>query len=206
MKKTLGRALAVMAGAVVLGGCDSVVDGGTTPEGVQFDYSGAAGGTFTSTGMVASIDALPELGSFAMAQRDSIGGLLLGSFRRTEPGRGDLLILQIRDDQPGSYQCASVAAGPDCYGHLFLGIEATGGTATAQSVFGVSTGDVELSQVAAGSVSGEFSLTLRDLDDPSATVTIANGSLDVPLVQGVFNASFSCLLTRLQEGPQASCD
>lgn len=207
MSRRLRRALALLAGAAVLGGCDGVVDGGDSMEGVNFAYSGAMAGTFESAGTItAAPGELPDLASFAMAQRDSIGGLLLGSFRRTGEGRGDLFILQVRDDEPGTFTCALVTDGPSCYGHLFVGIEANQGTLAADAVYGISAGSVALTRVGPGRLEGTFDLTLRDLADPATTVTVGDGTVDVPLVQGVFGASFGCLVVRLEEGPDAPCD
>jgi hypothetical protein len=207
--RTMHFALSLMvaAGMAMVAACDPVLDGDPAPEGIEFTYSGAQDGSFSSVGTVSSpAEGLPVPESFAMAQRDSIGGLLLGSFRRTGTGRGDLLILQLGDTDPGEYGCLATTEGSTCYGHLFIGVEAAGGTAAAEAVYTISAGQVVLNSVAEDRVQGTFEWTLRDPTDVSSTVTVVNGSIDVPLVEGVFDASFDCLVTRLQEGPGAPCD
>ncbi|HEX6069406.1 MAG TPA: hypothetical protein VFZ18_06265 [Longimicrobiaceae bacterium] len=194
-------------GAALLGGCDSVLDpGGQEAEGVNFSYSGGAAGSFASAGVVGTgQDGLPALEAFAMAQRDSIGGLLLGSFRKTAEARGDLFILQLRGTEPGTYGCGPGAQGPRCYGHLYIGVN-TEQPLSAQEVYAVTSGDVVLSAVGPARLEGTFELTLGALAGAPRTLVVEDGTIDVPLVEGVFNASFRCLAVRLAEGPEAACD
>ena len=194
-------------GAALLGGCDSVLDpGGEEAEGVNFSYSGGKAGSFASAGVVGTgQDGLPALEAFAMAQRDSIDGLLLGSFRKTGEERGDLFILQLRGTEPGTYGCGRGSEGPRCYGHLYIGVS-TEQPLSAQEVYTVTSGDVVLSAVGPARVRGTFAITLGELAAMSKTIVVEDGTLDVPLVEGVFNASFRCLAVRLAEGPDAACD
>ena len=205
---TARRSIWIVAfGAVLLSGCDSVVDpGGDDPEGVKFSYSGGTTGSFASTGVVSTgQDGLPALEAFAMAQRDSVGGLLLGSFRKTGAARGDLFILQLRGTEPGTYSCGRDAQGPRCYGHLYLGVD-TEQPLSAQEVYAVASGDVVLSSVGPARLRGTFEIALAELAPTARTLTVEDGTLDVPLVEGVFNSSFRCLAIRLAEGPDAVCD
>ena len=89
---------------------------------------------------------VPDLEAVAMAQRDSIDGLLLGSFRKTGEARGDLFILQLRGTEPGTYGCGPGAQGPRCYGHLYIGVDSEQ-PLSAQEVYAVTSGDVVLSAV-----------------------------------------------------------
>jgi hypothetical protein len=207
MKRIFRCAAAGSIAVVLAAGCDPVLESGADLEGMRFNYSGAANGTFASEGMVESDgEGLPELETFAMAQRDSIGGLLLGSFRKSGEGRGDLFILQIRGTDEGSYECAAVTGGSTCYGHLYIGVEIGSETVAAEEIYGIASGEVVLDAVTDERVRGDFELMLRDVDDETSTISVANGSLDVPLVEGVFNSSFACLITRLQEGAEAGCE
>jgi hypothetical protein len=193
-------------GAALLAGCESAVEpGGGGAEGVTFSYSGGASGSFATTGVVGTgQDGLPALEAFAMAQRDSVGGLLLGSFRKTGAARGDLFILQLRGTTPGTYACGRGAQGPRCYGHLFIGVS-TDQPLSAQEVYAVTSGDVVLSAVGPTRLEGAFDITLMEATT-TRTLTVDDGTIDVPLVEGVFNSSFRCLAVRLAEGPHASCD
>jgi hypothetical protein len=194
-------------GAAMLTGCESVVDpGGGDEDGVTFSFSGGAAGSFASTGVVGTgEDGLPALEAFAMAQRDSVDGLLLGSFRKTGEGRGDLFILQLRGTESGTYSCGPGAQGPRCYGHLYIGVS-TEQPLSAQEVYAVTSGDVILSAVGPSRLEGTFALTLVELAAMSRMLVVEDGRIDVPLVEGVFNASFRCLAVRLAEGPDAACD
>lgn len=207
MIRILRPAVIGALGATLFAACDSTLGpGGDDPEGVKFSYSGASSGSFASAGEAQQGGGgLPVLESFAVAQRDSIGGLLLGGFRKTGDTRGDLFILQIRGDAPDSYTCAGVTGGPTCYGHLYIGVR-TDASAAAEEVYGIQAGEVVLSEVGESRLKGSFQLTLQQIEDQSKTLTIENGSLDVPLVEGVFGASFACLAERLEKGPEAPCE
>ena len=200
-------ALAAAVWTIMVGGCEQIVDGGAESVGLHFDYSGAMAGSFVSSGIAAIPgNGIPPMQTFAMAQRDSIGGLLLGSFRRTGEGRGDLFILQLRGTSAGGYTCGGVAGVPSCYGHLYVGVDAGSGTATAETIYGISGGEVVLTEVRPTRATGTFGLTLHDLEDDEAVLTIMEGTLDVPVVEGVFTSSFGCFIKRLEEGPTAACD
>lgn len=205
---TMTRSMRIAVfGAALLGGCESVIDpDGGEAEGVKFSYSGGTTGAFASTGVVSTgQDGLPELEAFAMAQRDSIDGLLLGSFRKTGETRGDLFILQLRGTDPGTYGCGPGAQGPGCYGHLYIGVD-TEQPLSAQEVYAVTSGDVVLSAVGSARLRGTFGITLVELAATPRTLVVEDGTIDVPLVEGVFNSSFRCLAVRLAEGPDAVCD
>jgi hypothetical protein len=197
----------VVFGAALLSGCDSTVGPtGEEGEGVRFTFSGGASGSFDSQGTVTiDDDGLPPLEAFAMAQRDSIGGLLLGSFRGTGDNRGDLFILQLRGTESGGYACGPGSEGPRCYGHLYLGVD-TQQPLSAEEVYGITSGEVQLSTVSETRLEGTFEVTLKELAASPRTLEVVDGVIDVPLVEGVFNASFHCLAVRLAEGPEAPCD
>lgn len=207
MKRKSRGVLVATALVVMAAGCDPILDEGSDGEGLHFDYSGAIAGSFASSGTTAIPGTgVPPMQTFAMAQRDSIGGLLLGSFRRTGEGRGDLFILQVRGTSAGAYACGGMSGGPACYGNLYIGVDASDGTASAQAIFSASAGEVVLTEVGTTRVKGSFDLTLRDTEDNAAVLTIEDGTLDVPLVEGVFSTSFTCFTRRLEEGPTAACD
>lgn len=207
METMLRPVLLGVLGAALLAACASVLDSDSIdPAGVTFSYSGSLSGSFASNGnAVRGGDGLPAFETFAVAQRDSIDGLLLGSFRKTGGSHGDLFILQIRGTDPITYTCGAITDGPRCYGHLYIGVQ-TEGSASAEHVYGISAGQVVLSEVSDSRVKGTFQLALQGIRDPSRTLTIENGSFDVPLVEGIFNSSFACLALRLEKGPDAVCE
>lgn len=194
-------------GAVLLAACDSVLDpGGGNPEGLLFSYSGAATGSFAADGnAVLGGDGLPTFETFAVAQRDSIGGLLLGAFRKTGASQGDLFILQIRGTDPATYTCDDVTQGPSCYGHLYIGVH-TDGAGVAEQVYGISAGQIVISEVTDSRVTGALQLSLEEIQGPGTTLSIQNGSIDVPVVEGIFNSSFACLVVRLEKGQDTPCE
>lgn len=206
MKTRLLPPLLGALGAALLGACDPALDpDATDPVGVSFSYSGTLSGSFASKGNAAlGGNGLPAFETFAVAQRDSIGGLLLGSFRKTDGSHGDLFILQIRGTDPVTYTCGAITGGPRCYGHLYIGLQTDVSTA-AEHVYGISAGQVVLSEVSDSRVKGTFQLTLQGIRDPSKMLSIENGSLDVPLAEGIFDSSFACLAVRLEKGPDAAC-
>lgn len=201
------RALLAILGATLFVACEPVMEPAVPgPEGVKFSYSGARTGSFASTGNVMLDEAgLPALETFAVAQRDTVEGLLLGSFRTSGGARGDLFILQIRGTEPLAYTCGAVTGGPACYGHLYLEV-GTDHPTTAEQVYGISAGQVVLSEVGDTRMRGTFNLTLQHLEDPAKELSIENGTLDVPVVEGVFNSSFACLMLRLEKGADVPCE
>ncbi len=207
METRLRPALLGVLEAALLAACAPVLDfDPIDPAGVTFSYSGTLSGSYTSSGNAAlGGDGLPTFVTFAVAQRDSIGGLLLGSFRKSGESHGDLFILQIRGTDPVTYACGAITGGPNCYGHLYIGVQTDVSTA-AEHVYGISAGEVVLSEVSDSRVKGTFQLILRDIRDPSKLLFIENGTLDVPLVEGIFNSSFACLAARLEKGPDAGCE
>jgi hypothetical protein len=191
-------------------GCDTgagPAGPGLEPEGLSFSYSGAAAGTYQSSGMLTlDTDGVPSLGSWAVARPDSLSGLVVAGFDRTDETKGNLFILQLTRRNPGEYTCSHPGTDGGCHGRLFIGVRPSD-PAAVESVFHVTAGTTVLTTVGPDRAIGTFDLTLTRDGAEGEVIVVENGTMDVAFMNDVLLAhGLACLARNLEEGTNVPCD
>ncbi len=113
--------LVLVALPLVVGCNDDDPVGPGNLEGISFTFSGDTSGTYLAGGpLMVDSTGVPEFGSWAIqAQPDSLGGLVIASFRPTVEPKGDLFVLQLDQRRLGPFTpCEPNGA---CHGRVFFG-------------------------------------------------------------------------------------
>lgn len=199
-------ALAITACALLgLYACDDDAPTETGDEsGLEFTYDG---GSYRSEGMPAiGQDGLPEIGSWAVARADSLGGLVIAGFQPTEGSKGDLFILQLHPIRTGEFSPCGVVGVPDCHGRFIVGVDKED-FAAVDAYYEITSGSVTLSEASTSRVAGTFSAVFTRLDDGSGdTFTVDDGVIDVPFSSDVSLANgLACLARNLEDGTNEPC-
>lgn len=210
MRRT-GRArfVALIAAGALLSatGCD---EDSTGPEpnleGLVFSYSGDRSGSYDGEGSTPSIgsNGRPEFGSWSVARPDSLGGLVIAGFDPTDTDVGDVFILQLDDIREGAFEPCGIFAGGGCHGRFFVGVVLTD-LATVQDAFEITSGRVEITEVAATRIRGTFEATFTS-GDGNRTITVTDGMIDVPFSnEGSVADGIACLARNLEDGTNEPC-
>ena len=174
---------------------------GTPAEGIRFDYSGSQSGRFEAAGPPPSDTAGTVLTQFAGAVEtaDSVIGIVAFQPRTTTTGDAFLLLLG-RVRQPGTIltnpmACMEGILQSCVIGVFMLGVALTDldgileGEApleealTGDSFFQFSSGEIEILQRDAETVSGTFSGTAFLLADAQIGLELGAGSFNLPVIR-----------------------
>jgi hypothetical protein len=172
--------------------------------GLEFTYGGDRSGSYTSEGIpTIGSGGLPEVGSWAIARPDSLGGMVIAAF---EPSgtTGDLFILQLHPIGTGEFTPCNIFAGEGCHGRLIIGVDTDDFTAV-EDWFEITSGSVTLSEASDTRVRGTFTITLVNLDE-TQTITVDDGVIDVPFSSDQqLGHGLSCLARNLKDGTNEPC-
>jgi len=196
MTRTTASVLLVVVG---LGCAEGEIGGPGEGEGdgVSFRLNGQA---YALSGSPARDPGQLLNASFAVARADSVGGFAVIGYERTGDNVGNLIVLQAPREvktftcSPGSLPCHQVAA--EWHGRYITGVQSLS-TATALRYFHLASGTLTVTQVGPGRLRATFSAVFHATDGkPNDTLTVENGSIDVPYVSDqVTDGSLQCLLS-----------
>jgi hypothetical protein len=214
MRTSTCAGVALAAGLFLGAGCD---DGTTGPgpdgvEGVHFQYSGARSGTFQVSGApTLDTDGSVNYGEWTAAQLDSVGGLVIASFRPTESPNGDLFILQLGPAAVRSWNdlCGTGTQenGDRCGGRLLVSFDAqTLQTLTPADHYEAVSGSATITELTETRVKGTFSLVMRNnYGDGTETITLSNGQFDAPIIGGATGNAVLCVVKRVTSDTSDPC-
>ncbi len=176
----------------LVGGCGD--DGPAGPgrvEGISFTFSGDTSGTYVAGGsMRVDSTGVPEFGNWAIqAQPDSLGGLVIASFRPTADPKGDLFVLQLDQRRLGpSTPCEPNGA---CHGRVFFGFHA----AQFDDYFEIVSGTITIDELGNGRLKGTFQFTARDQGGTGTrTLVVNDGVFDVPVGDAAQSRAVRCAI------------
>ncbi|HEX2203927.1 MAG TPA: hypothetical protein VHG91_11540 [Longimicrobium sp.] len=198
--------LLALAAACALSACDGGPDDpGPVAAGLNFTYAGARSGEHRSGGTPSLTQAgVPSFGAWAMANADSVGGVMLAGFDPTTSPEGNFFILQLRPAGTGSFDCAAGGQG-GCHGRFIVGVDTGDLTAAPEGWYEVVDGSVDIAEATATRLVGSFEATLVDAET-NDTIHVADGTIDVP-----FSASpnlsdgINCWARNVQNGTNQPC-
>ncbi len=198
-------AIALVALFVFVGCGD---DGPTDPaedSGLEFTYGGDRTGSYASEGVpTIGSGGLPEVGSWAIARPDSLGGMVIAAFEPGGETTGDLFILQLHPIRTGEFTPCNIYAGEGCHGRLIIGVDIEDFT-VVEDWFEVTSGSVTLTEASSVRVRGTFSITLENLDE-TQTITVTDGVIDVPFSSDQqLSHGLACLARNLRDGTNEPC-
>lgn len=198
----------IAAGALLVAwGCDEDSTGpGPDLEGLIFSYSGDLSGSYDGEGSIPSIGSSgrPEFGSWAVARPDSLDGLVIAGFDPTDTDMGDVFILQLNDVREGVFEPCGIFAAGGCHGRFIVGVVLTD-LATVQDAFEISSGRVEITEVADTRIRGTFEATFTS-SDGTRSIDVTDGVIDVPFSnEASVSNGIACLARNLEEGTNEPC-
>jgi len=197
--------IALLTAFAVVGCGDDEVTQPADESGVEFTYGGDRSGSYASEGVpTIGSGGLPEVGSWAIARPDSVGGMVIAAFEPSGETTGDLFILQLHPIGTGEFSPCNINAGEGCHGRLIIGVN-TDDFTVVEDWFEITSGSVTLTEVSDTRVRGTFSVTLEDLDG-SQTITVDDGVIDVPFSNDQqLGHGLACLARNLRDGTNEPC-
>jgi len=196
---------ALFALAALLVACDEDSTGIEPPNGTNFSFSGDLSGIYEAVGTPAVDTAgRPEFGSWAiMAEPDSLGGIVIASFRPTGDPRGDLFVLQLASLQTGEFTPCEPNA--DCHGRIFFGVNVDDFT-DYDHYFEILSGSVTITEIGDDRLRGNFEFSATDEGGAgSQTITVSDGELDVPFGSTTESDAVRCMADGAAEGTNGPC-
>ena len=192
------RAIGLAAAVAVLGSCGGDDDGPAGPTGregaLSYSYAGDLSGTFGARGTFPEGAGDLPLGTWAAAARAAADSIAVVAVRERSqsPPRADVSGLFLpRVTAPATLQVSAACAGDACpQWFLFLNADVTGDAAAFEWGCAMLVGTVRVTSLSAARVAGTFNGTagcIRGVtgEDVEATLTVTNGSFDVPFVSGL---------------------
>jgi len=173
--------------------------------GLEFTYGGDRSGSYTGDGVpTIGSGGLPEVGSWAMARPDSLGGMVIAAFEPSGETTGDLFILQLHPIGTAEFTPCNIYAGEGCHGRLIIGVDIEDFT-VVEEWFEITSGSVTLTEASSTRVRGTFSITLEN-QDGTETITVDDGVIDVPFSNDQqLSHGLSCLARNLRDGTNEPC-
>lgn len=173
--------------------------------GVEFSFDGERSGQYQSEGTpTISSEGLPEVGSWAIARADSLGGMVVAGFEPTGTTDGDLFILQLHPIGTGEFTPCGVVGVEGCHGRFVVGVD-TEDLSGVQAWYEMSEGSVTLTEAGPDRVRGTFTATFTN-QIGHGTLTVEDGVIDVPFSQDISVANgLACLVENLQAGTNEPC-
>lgn len=187
-----------LAGLLALAACGDPVNppprGG---EGIALSFSD--GGSYQTEGAPQITGGELDAADFAIAFPDTVGGLVIATFKKTEGTRGDLFILQLVQRRTEVFNHCGLAG--DCHGRILEGIDAAN-LWDLEEFWEITEGSVTMEEAGPERVVGTVKdLTLTLLNDGTTTRTIQEGSFHLALLsEGEGVAVMECFLTRVTGG------
>ena len=138
--------------------------------------------------------------SFTIARADSVGGFAVIGYERTGDNVGNLIVLQAPREVK-TFNCTASTvpchqSPGEWHGRYITGVQSLG-TANALRYFHLASGTLTVTQVGPARLRATFNAVFRASDGkPNDTLTVENGSIDVPYVSDqVTDGSLQCLLS-----------
>lgn len=180
MMRSLGFAILVVGGTVAVGGCSDSMTGSIDVPAGALAMQYAEGGGYEASGAPVFSGSELSPGTFATAFPDSVGGLTITAFARTNGTRGDLFILQLGDRRKGTFSPCSMF--DECRGRLLEDIDAQDLQDVARA-WEITGGSVQVDMLGSDRVQGSFAgIVIQSQDGAAETRTVQNGTFDLPLL------------------------
>jgi hypothetical protein len=196
--------VAALAGITLVSACsgDGPVDPGSV-RGVSFEFAGDRSGIFEADGVpTVSDEGGVEHGVWTVAQRDSIGGIVIAGFQVATQATGDIFILQLRPAAVSDFE--SCGPGTGCRGRLLIGLKPE--TFIPDEYFEIVSGNASITELMETRVRGSFSFTARsDGGDGDETITVIGGVFDAPIVGGETGMAVRCVVDNAIRGTADPC-
>jgi hypothetical protein len=200
--------LALVAAVALAAACNDTPSSPGTGllEGVRFQYSGDTSGTFQAGGNpTLDGDGSVSAEQWTAAQLDSLGGLVLASFRPSNSEAGDLFILQLAPAQVDEWTCGTgTVDGRRCHGRMLMNISPD--AFSPSDYFEVVSGSAAITEITSSRVKGTFALRARsDHGFDDREIVLSNGQFDAPIVGGATGNAVACVVERVTSGTDDPC-
>lgn len=207
MKTHRTSLLSIFAVAVLIAGCDrnpTIPDPEPT---TSFSYSGDRTGSFQVQGTTA----LPSSGELPYATwtaglRNANGTLAVAALQAGDSPFANTFVLALhRISEPGTY---AITPEPECrpttptscvVGHLAFGMNWFDRSRAPSASYLIESGSVTVTAIDAERIRGTFVASTRPTASGSVTLSLTNGSFDVPIVRT--DAARPALVSTLQVWP-----
>jgi hypothetical protein len=197
MSRARMRVLVAGLLGVGLACAEGEVSGPDEEEGVSFQLDGQS---YALSGDPARDPGQLLNASFAVARADSVGGFAVIGYQRTGDNVGNLIVLQAPREVK-TFTCTDNPVpchqtGGEWHGRYITGVQSLS-TATALRYFHLVSGTLTVTQVGPDRLRATFSGVFRaDDGKPNHTLTVENGTIDVPYVSDqATDGSLQCLLS-----------
>lgn len=183
MHTSLTRASALLlAGAVlVLAGCGDSVASPAVQGASRLTLNYSDGGQYEASGTPTVEAGDIAGGTFAVAFRDSLGGLVITSFQQQNGTQGDLFVLQLTESRTGSF--GPCGPSQDCHGRMLGDFSALTRQANGGAYWEIVSGTVQVDEVGPDRLKGSVSdLLMQAQDSIRPDRTIQSGSFDLQLL------------------------
>jgi len=185
MKRSLMRSSillgAATAAVLAVTACGDSTTGPAGQEDSQLTLSYTDGSGYHASG-APTLDGSGDVTSapFAVAVRDSLGGVVITGFQPTQGRLGDLFVLQLSPVRVGTFgSCGSDAS---CHGRILEDFDAEARQAGGTS-WEIVAGTVNVDEVGSDRIKGSFSnLVLQAQDTVESDRTVPSGTFDLQLL------------------------
>jgi len=184
MKMSHKRSLNLLvAGATLaLAGCgDSPTGLMTEPGGSSLTLNYSDGGRYQASGTPSVDGGQVSASTFAVAFRDSVGGVVITGFQQTDGTRGDLFVLQLTDTRTGTF--GPCGANEECHGRIVGDFDAQTRRSTGGPYYEIVSGSVQVDQAGPDRLKGSITdLVLQAQDSIRPDRTVESGTFDLQLL------------------------
>ena len=190
--KTKHLAVALAAASMALSACgDSTGSSGTTASGsLSFDYTGARSGSYRASGAFQrTSDTTFAKQPFAVGARGTISGVTfvdLLSYQPVDAQTGHMVLIELPNvTAPTTFSLDGSCDTDDCPLAAVIFDTDPNASEDDSDLYFFETGTLQVTSVSSGRLRGTFSGTATEfLGDQ--TITVTNGTFDVPLVSQSF--------------------
>jgi hypothetical protein len=201
IRRPAARLALAAAAAMALAACSDVI-GPSGGGSISFTHTGVLAGDYSASGAVhwaSLLPPVPDYGTYALAVQGTVNGgsgdqpfVSITGFHATTSPNGDFLNLSVTGlTGPGQVGFgAACSSGGPCAGGTFrpdarFQPDSLDPYAATTYDFQFVNGTVTITSMDSKTVSGTFSGTAVDVNDPSKTVTVTNGTFDVKFATGL---------------------
>ncbi|HEX8906038.1 MAG TPA: hypothetical protein VF771_14415 [Longimicrobiaceae bacterium] len=195
MKQTIRLAAALAAAAITLAACgDSTGNSEASPGSLSFSYTGARSGSYSATGAFRQTsDSTFAKQPFAVGARGAESGftyISLLSYQPVTAEEGDMALFILPNvTSPATFPLSASCETADCPFAALIFDTNPDASEDDSDLYLLESGSVNVTSVSSRRMRGTFSGTATELFG-DASITVTNGSFDVPLVsQGFFGAA-----------------
>lgn len=190
--KTKHLAAALAAAAMALSACGDGTgsSGGTASGSLNFDYSGARSGSYRASGTFQrTSDTTFAKQAFAVGARGTISGTTVIDLLSYQPGNaqtGNMVLIELPNATgPATFSLDASCGTDDCPLAAIIFDTDPNASEDSSDLYFFETGAVQVTSVSSGRIRGTFSGTATEFVGDQ-TITVTNGTFDVPLVSQSF--------------------